>query len=147
MRIDGRNPAQHDLHLRVNAANGPRPGDRQLGKHLPVRVDLEIPVRQVVWLVPQHHRFNHVLSRPKCYSVPANSRSRMYCPSRCTRLGSQTQVSVSGCATISSPELRSMASAAATFGIHQFVGSSAYLFSMKYIAGKSKLLKISLFQK
>src|ERR1051326_3514998 len=40
-------------------SDGARPGNRHVGELLPLRIELEIPVRQVVGLVPQHHRLNH----------------------------------------------------------------------------------------
>src|SRR5262245_8119310 len=80
-------------------------------------------------------------------SVPASSWSRMYFPSFVTRAGRQIHVSVSGWASISRPELRNTASIPPWLGIHQFVGSPAYFFSMKYMHGKSGFLKMLVFQK
>src|SRR5579872_2917199 len=57
----------------------------------------------------------------RIYKTPVNSASSTNRPLRMVFLGSQIQVSLSGCAMISVPELRSIASAAARLGIHQLV--------------------------
>src|SRR5438270_6466800 len=152
MRINGRDAAQDQRQLRIFAVDRLGRGDDHLSKHLPIRVQLEIPMGEIVWFIPKHHCFNHARTLQKLwatsYRVPANSWSKIYLlSSRVTWEGTQIQVSCSGCARISRPELRSMASMAPWFGIHQFVGSPAYFFSIKYMLGKSERLKISVFQK
>ena len=59
IRVDRRNPAQRDLYLGIHLPDGLRCSQRHFGKHLPVRINVKIPVGKVVGFIPQHYRFNH----------------------------------------------------------------------------------------
>ena len=83
------------------------------GEDLPVGIELEVPVRQVVRLVPEHHRFDH-----RCGYTARGSASS-------ASIASADEHFLLGMRRRSrNPALRSIASAQARFGIHQFVGSS-----------------------
>src|SRR6185437_1550218 len=129
--INGRNAAQHDFQLWIHAPDRLRRLDSHIGEHLPVAIYLEVPMRKVIGFVPEHYRFNHDSPRAharhaaQIYKMPASSISRMYWPWRATSRGTHNQVSGSGWAVISNPELRNIASAAPRLGSHQLVGSLA----------------------
>src|SRR5689334_23261835 len=59
MRIDGGDSAEHNRQVRIHPTDGFGSRDRHLGEHLPVGVDLEIPVGKIVRLIPEHYCFNH----------------------------------------------------------------------------------------
>ena len=60
--IDGREAAERDLQLGIDPANLTGRRHDHSGEHLPVWIDFEVPVRKVVRLIPQHHRFDHAFS-------------------------------------------------------------------------------------
>src|SRR5262249_52524099 len=104
-----------------DAPRSPRFRENRAGRELrhltergPARVELEIPMRQVVRLVPKHHRFDHW----DTFAVVNESGSLR------VRL-SHTNTSASGCETIRKPEVRSIASTHARFGTNQLVWSPA----------------------
>src|SRR6185437_5821133 len=82
IRIDGRNAAQRTQHAGILGANRLRGAAKHRAENGPVRVHLEIPMRQIIWLVPKHHRFDH------------------------SGLRRQMKISASGWESISKPELR-----------------------------------------
>src|SRR5262249_34998637 len=110
--INGRDAAQHQRQLRIFAADRFGRGNEHLREQFPVRIKLEIPMGKVIGFVPKHYCFNHArtfakMAGPTSYRVPANSWSKIYLPSSLvTWEGAQIQVSCSGCAWISRPELR-----------------------------------------
>src|SRR5262249_3502533 len=57
--IDRRNSAQNQRQFRVLVAHRPAGSDHHLGKKLPIRIKLEVPMRQIVGFIPQHYGFNH----------------------------------------------------------------------------------------
>ena len=74
-RINRRDAAQHDLDLRVRLADRPASGLHQGGELLPFRIDVEIPMGEIVRLVPQHDGFHHFRLAPLYQSwlrVPAH---------------------------------------------------------------------------
>src|SRR5690242_16572323 len=145
LRVNWRNTAQYDLEDGVNRANLARGQSHHFCEFLPLGVQMEVPVREIIGLVPEHYSFNH----PYFLSIqraPLNSRSATYSSPRLTSPGSQIQVSSSGCEITRSPALRSIPSIPPQFGIHQFVWSPEYLCSMKYMAGKSRSKNTSSFQ-
>ena len=91
-RVDRRDPAEDARERGVDAADRVGGAARHVRKNHPLRIELEIPMREIVRFVPKHHRFNR-----------------------------HQYTSSSGCASISKPALRSIASTHARFGIHQFV--------------------------
>jgi hypothetical protein len=62
-RVDRRDAAEHAGQISVLGRHRLPCEARHLGEAGPFRVDLEIPVRLVVGLVPDHHRFDHGSSR------------------------------------------------------------------------------------
>ena len=58
-RVDRRHAAEHALHLRIDRADRLAGLDRHVGEHRPFGVDLGVPMRLVVGLVPDHRRFDH----------------------------------------------------------------------------------------
>src|SRR5690625_4630183 len=91
-------------------------------------------MRLVVRLIPEHHRFDHQATSPLERNLVAATSTNSRAGTR--TLAWQRWTSSSGCAMVSNPALRSIASTQARFGIHQFVGSSAYLPSTKWSRGK-----------
>ena len=58
-RVNGRNAAENNLDVRIRLSDCLRSGMNEGSKLLPLRVQVEVPVRQIIRLVPQHHGFNH----------------------------------------------------------------------------------------
>ena len=131
-RVDRRDSTQHDLQIGIDLANHAGCGDCHLRKRFPLRIDFEIPMREIVGFVPEHHRFNHALSsrvrlkssspqfqtRSRCYRVPAKFVVENVLPirSRSEVRGSQIQVSVPDDRQFPAPSCEACASAAARFG-------------------------------
>src|ERR1044071_9655529 len=72
--IDGRNSSQNNLQIRINLPDRPRARQRHMRKHLPVRINLEIPMREIIRLVLYHYRLDHSFPLAVAiYRVPSNS--------------------------------------------------------------------------
>src|SRR5258707_15118054 len=57
--INRRQSTQNDREPRADLPDLACCRNSHMGKYLPVGVQVKIPVREVVGLVPQHHCFNH----------------------------------------------------------------------------------------
>jgi hypothetical protein len=57
--IDRRNAAQHTYQPRVSPLHSLRGSTDHGRKLFPFRIDLEIPMRLVIRLIPKHHCFDH----------------------------------------------------------------------------------------
>jgi hypothetical protein len=117
LRIDGRDAAQHARETAALGADGLARALDHVAEARPVGIDLEVPVRLVVGLVPEHDGFDHG-------SLGASRRVGGLCLCRDGCVPADEDLGL-GVRQRREPALRSMASRQARFGIHQFVGSFA----------------------
>src|SRR5262249_8213367 len=77
--IDRRHSPESDFQLWIHSAYGLGCSDDHAGEDLPLRILMEIPMRKIIRLIPQHYGFNHTRLFPLRgpHSVPSNSRSRI----------------------------------------------------------------------
>src|SRR5205085_11860950 len=61
--IDGRDATQGNTQRRIFTTDRRSCSHHHLSEDLPVGIELEVPVRQVVRLVPEHYRFYHASSQ------------------------------------------------------------------------------------
>src|SRR5256885_11986245 len=74
-RINGRDSAEHNLQIRIYLAHGIRPKNGHFRKFVPMRIQFEIPMGEIVRLIPKHHRFDHEgFSSLSGFSWPAISK-------------------------------------------------------------------------
>src|SRR5690606_26829472 len=104
VRVDRRDPAEHAGEGRAFGGHGRGRDLHHFRVDPPVRIDLEIPVRLVVRLVPELHRFDHGhtsgrVAVPQVPLAPAR-------PDRRVDAGNWREAAVPGCMPRTSPGLR-----------------------------------------